>query len=123
MKAMAKTKFRCGSCNAEFYITVCPVICPLCGSRKIYRGSKKSKETAEKYIQEVNEIIPMIEKAFDELSSLYTRYMTVHETLKTYVARGIIDKNEMPTYILPSLTKAFYESRKKRGTYEDKREL
>lgn len=53
-----KSKFICDTCNKEFYITVIPKLCPLCGGQNIHRGSKKSRDTAKRYIEELNSIIP-----------------------------------------------------------------
>ena len=109
-----KQKFRCDSCGACFYITIKPSLCPLCGSHSIYRGSKKAKETADKYISEINALIPQLNDVSERFSGLYSRYMIIHETLRCYAARGLIDKESIPNFCKPNLTDAFYASRKRR---------
>ena len=109
-----KTRFRCGSCDADFYITVCPKLCPLCGSSDIHKGSKKAAETAGRQIRELENIIPRMNEICAELSVLYSRYSTLHETLKVYSTRGIIEKNTIPKFSFPKFTEEFYASRKKR---------
>lgn len=107
-----KSKYICDTCNKEFYITVNPKLCPLCGGRNIHRGSKKSRDTAKRRIEELNLIIPKMDELASDFSELYVRYMTIHEVLKTYATRGIIDKDAIPNYTIPNFTKAFYQYRK-----------
>lgn len=110
-----KSKFICDTCNKEFYITVIPKLCPLCGGQNIHRGSKKSRDTAKRYIEELNSIIPKMDELVSDFSELYVRYMTVHEVLKSYATRGIVDKDDIPNFTLPKFTKAFYQHRKLNG--------
>ena len=49
-KKVKKRKYSCNTCGSEFYITVEPNVCPICGSKNVYVGSKKSKATAREYI-------------------------------------------------------------------------
>lgn len=109
-----KVKYRCERCGTEFYITVKPTFCAICGGDQIFRGSKKSEETAKKHIAECNDVIIQIKQICEKLTDLYIRYMKAHELLKGYARRGIIDKDQVPTYKFPNMTKAFYASRKKR---------
>lgn len=110
-----KTRYRCEKCGTEFYITVKPSFCAVCGSDQIYKGSKKAFETAKRYLDECNSLIPQIEETHAKLTELYIRYMTVHETLKTYASRGIISKDKVPVFKFPSMTEAFYAQRKKKS--------
>ncbi len=119
MNVSNKKKYRCDSCDAEFYITLKPVCCPICGSKSVFAGSKKSKQTADEYIAELNVIIPRMNELCNSLQDLYSRYMTLNEVLKQYEGRGIIEKDIIPRFKLPSLSKAFYDSRKKGGKQND----
>lgn len=114
-----KTKYRCEDCGEEFYITIKPRFCPSCGGSDIYRGSKKARETAAKYIVELNGIIPQMNELASELKGLYVQYMTMRETVKTYAYRGIIDADEIPVFTMPKMIDAFYESRKERVKKEE----
>ena len=108
------SRFRCETCGAEFYITVKPTFCTICGGKAIRPGTKKAAERAEKGIAECNDLITQMIQIYEKLTDLYVRYMTVHELLKGYAKRGIIDKDQVPMYKFPNMTKAFYASRKKR---------
>lgn len=108
----SKFKYRCDNCGEEFFVPVKPELCPTCGSCNINKGTKKSLNTAKEYIDELNIIIPQMEELSASFSNLYVRYMTLHETLKSYASRGIIDKQMIPNFTIPKFTEAFYASRK-----------
>jgi len=114
-----KTRFWCKDCKQEFYITIQPNCCPCCGSTKLHKGTAKSYNTAQKYIAECNEIIPIMNEKYAEISKLYTRYATIHETLRAYASRGIIDKKDVPDFHPANLTEDFYASRKCGVKYND----
>lgn len=117
-----KSKFVCDTCNKEFYITVIPKLCPLCGGQNIHRGSKKSRDTARRYIEELNSIIPKMDELVSDFSELYVRYMTIHEVLKSYAARGIVNKDDIPNFTIPKFTNAFYQHRKLKGMSNNENE-
>ena len=114
-KKAKKRKYSCDTCANEFYVTVTPNVCPICGSKTIHAGSKESQTTAREYINKLNEMIPKLEKLADDFVDLYVEYKTVQETARVYANRGIIGKEEVPKFKMPNLTEAFHESRKKKG--------
>lgn len=105
--------YHCEKCDKNFYVSTKTNFCPICGSREVYLGSKKLQMTAKRHIDKLNtEIIPKLNALCKELSDVYSEYMKLHETVRSYSYRGLIKKESVPEFKLPSLTKAFYQSRK-----------
>ena len=107
----SKKAYICESCGEKFYITIKPKFCPICGGKDLFM---KSKLTADKYLAELKELIPQMEEVAKHMTELYVKYLTAHERLKLYACRGIICKEDIPSFALPNMSKSYHDSRKKR---------
>ena len=58
--------------------------------------NKKAKAHAEEIKSEIQEMIPELERAWNEYVSLYVKYENKRRVLSDYALRGIIEKTEIP---------------------------
>lgn len=77
--------------------------------------NEKARNHAANIKNEISEMIPKLERAWNEYVSLYVKYENKRRILSDYALRGIIDKTKIPVPEKKSLTKALFEYRKKRG--------
>ena len=77
--------------------------------------NRKAKVHAEEIKSEIKQMLPELERAWNEYVSLYVKYENKRRVLSDYALRGIIDKTEIPVPEKKSLTSALFEYRKKRS--------
>lgn len=114
-----RAKYRCQKCGAEFFITVKPTFCAVCGSNHIYVGSKKAAETIDRLTADINALIPEMERLYADFVKLYTEYEYKRETLRVYSYRGYMRKEDVPTFKRPALEAEFFKSRKRKPRSRD----
>lgn len=105
-----KHQYICKNCGNHITFPNGAKYCPICS------GELKSKAEiyAKEKIQELQELLPVLEKKYNEFAELYVKFKITNETLRTYAARGLIDKESVPEFKPETLTDIFYRSRKKR---------
>ena len=77
--------------------------------------NEKAKVHAEEIKSEIKQMIPELERVWNEYVSLYVKYENKRRILSDYALRGIINKTEIPIPEKKSLTSALFEYRKKRS--------
>lgn len=103
-------QYVCSVCKKHMTLPHGSKYCPVCG------GSVESKAEifANEKAEELKRLLPVLEEKYNEFVKVYVQFKTVSETLRTYAARGLIDREKVVDFKLESLTEIFYKSRKKR---------
>ena len=103
-------QYACKICKKHMTLPNGSKYCPICG------GSLESKAEifANEKAGELKKLLPVLEEKYDEFAKLYVQYKIINETLRTYAARGIIDREKVIDFKPESLTEIFHKSRKKR---------
>ena len=78
--------------------------------------SRNVNATIAKHLDDLNVMLPKMNKLAEQLKEMYVEYTIKRETLRVYAARGIIPKEIIPTFRFPRCTDAVYAKRKERVT-------
>lgn len=76
--------------------------------------TQKSKQHAENLLQEINELIPKLETAWEIYVDIYVKYENKRRLLNVYASRGIIDKRSIPIHKKNTLIQELKDYRKQR---------
>lgn len=76
--------------------------------------TQKSKQHAENLLQEINELIPKLETAWEIYVDIYVKYENKRRLLNVYASRGIIDKRNIPIHKKNTLIQELKDYRKQR---------
>lgn len=118
---MSNTKrqnYVCNSCGETGLFAKAPSYCPYCGSSEINRNSDKAKRHAEEVIEQMNDLLPKLENAWDEYVAIYCEFENKRRVLEDYVRRGIIRKSDVPKFERKKLIDALTEYRARRKENE-----
>ena len=72
------------------------------------------KKINEEIINQVNELIPKLEKAWNDYVELYCEFENRRRVLDGYVRRGVIEKSDVPKSEKKKLLEALTEYRSRR---------
>lgn len=102
-----KHQFICSSCQEHFTLTSDAKYCPICSGALI----SKTVLCANQKIEQLEKIMPILNKKYSEFAEIYAQYKIINETLRTYAARGIIDRSQVVDFKPETLTSIFYKTR------------
>lgn len=103
-------QYICKSCGKHITLPNGSKYCPICSGEV----ESKAETYAKEKIKELQELLPVLESKYNEFAKLYVQFKLINETLRTYVARGLINRESVPDFKPEALTDIFYKSRKKR---------
>lgn len=116
--------FCCVACGKTVKDTVKPNYCPKCGKSELrYYYDSRSRETALRYISEIQERYRdalMFWKAFAKRYAVIEDKMQI---LRVYEKRGVISSEEIPSLDKPSLSSALKEYRAEKNREENFEEV
>ena len=96
-------QYRCSECRKIVRVAETNEVkfCPFCGSSAIYGDNEKARRTANKLIEECNELEKQILPAYEKYVELNAQYQLKIRLLQSYALRGV-----MPKEMIPRLDKA-----------------
>lgn len=108
-------QYVCKSCEKHFTLPSHSKFCPFCGGDLQSKAEIYALEKAD----ELRAMLPALNEKYMEFAQMYSEFKKINEALRTYAARGIIDRSAVVDFAPEGLTEIFYKSRKKR-TKENK---
>ena len=91
-----------------------PVLTNLVDSLLNDAGLKDYVTVDQEKLKELEQMLPILHEKYKDFAEYYCKFKITNETLRTYAARGIIKRDQIPDFRPESLTDLFYKSRKKR---------
>lgn len=108
---VAKNKYLCEVCRKDFSLKALPSYCPYCGSQAISSFQKRSAIHAREILEQMEEIIPQVEAAWQAYTIEYVAFESLRQKAVVYANRGIISKDDIPTIEKIKLTDSLREHR------------
>ena len=102
-----KHQYICVSCGAHLTLPSGSRYCPICSGTV----ESKSENYAKSQLQELEKLLPALELKYNEFANIYAQFKRINETLRTYAARGLIDRDSIPDFKPETLTNIFFQSR------------
>lgn len=116
MSGVKKHRYICASCGKSAMLADTPGFCPYCGDSNLRQCNDKARKHAEDMIEELNALVPVVDKAWNAYATAYINYEVKRRVLYNYALNGVIDKSLIPTLGKRNLMAEFNEYRKgKRG--------
>lgn len=108
-------QYICNNCNQRIRLAKAPVCCPFCCSERIFPDNEKARKHALNKIEELKNLLPEIDSAWDSYVKVNAQREDIMQTLRQYVKRGIIDKSDIPVIEKKQLSVALKEYRKSKN--------
>ena len=97
-----KYHVKCSVCNLEkdIYAEDAPKFCFVCGKKlsEISVIYGKARVTAEKYMHEMDELLPQITEAYTAYSEVLAEWQRCYQCLQQYWRRGYITDDEFKRF-------------------------
>ena len=109
-------QYICNNCKQRVRLSKTPVCCPFCCSEEIISDNEKAKKHAQKKIEELQNLLPQLDSAWNDYAEIYVRCEDITQTLRQYAKRGIINTSDIPKTEKKCLAIALKEYRKTKNS-------
>lgn len=109
-------QYICSNCGQRVRLSKTPTFCPFCGNENIFPDNEKSKKYAAMKIEELKNLLPQRDLAWNDYAEIYVRCEDITQTLRQYAKRGIINTSDIPKTEKKCLAIALKEYRKTKNS-------